>query len=907
MHDLFLFAVLGLGAGSGYGIIASGITLIYRGSGVVNFAQGALAMIAALQYAQFVGDGMPAPLALVATLGLAAVLGLAIQVGVMRLLRDAPIMARLVATFGIILLLQAVAALRFGTANNVAESVLPTDRITVWGVSFGVDRLYLAGITLSLAGALWAMARYTRFGSLVQAVADSEKGVALLGYSPDFLSGATWVLGSVLAALGGILIVSITGTDSLALTLLVIPALAAALLARFSNFLLVAVAGLGIGVAQSLLTKYQGTYAIPDGARDAAPFLVIIVAMVVRGRLIPDRGVLREGRPPTALSGRAPWPVVAGGLVVTVTVLWLVSATYQAALITSMIGVIIALSLVVITGWVGQISLAQLAFAGLGALFASKLASSAGLPFELVVPLAALLTVPVGVLIGLPALRVRGVNLAIVTLGGAVAVSSVVFKNASVTGGLDGSRLPKPSVFGLDVNAFDHPFRYGVTVLVVMTACLAGASWLRRGRIGLRMLAVRDNERAACAEGISLARTKLLAFAVSSFLAGVAGALYGYQQGVVAFERFDPLTSILIVGLVYIAGVGALSGSLLAGVTGAGGVLVVLLAQVNKIDEYQNLLAGVGVLLVAIHRPDGIMPALAARLAPASRRFRRRRSAGPGPVTAAPVPTGTARTGTACARAGSATAGEALLSTDGLSVRYGNVVALHDVSIDVRAGHLVGLIGPNGAGKSTFIDAVTGFTPSSGGVSFAGRRLDRVAAHERARLGLRRTFQTIELFEDLTVEENLLLGRRGGVDAGSALMLSPEQALEVVGLGDVRRRLPPELSNGERKLVGVARALAGHARFVLLDEPAAGLDSAESAALGRRLREIVDAGVAVLLIDHDIDLIMENSDVVYVLDQGCLIASGEPGEVRDDPAVRAAYIGDAPAEGQLLSAMPVEF
>jgi ABC-type branched-subunit amino acid transport system ATPase component len=243
-----------------------------------------------------------------------------------------------------------------------------------------------------------------------------------------------------------------------------------------------------------------------------------------------------------------------------------------------------------------------------------------------------------------------------------------------------------------------------------------------------------------------------------------------------------------------------------------------------------------------------------------------------------------------------------VLSVQSVSVSYGGVHALSEVSLEIGQGQLVGLIGPNGAGKTTFVDAVTGLVPARGRISLDGQDLTGLPPHERARRGLARTFQSSELFEDLTVAENLqitadrpswwrafaeTLGRRVSPDVAAA------QALSALGLEDLAHASAHQLSQGQRKLVGVARALAARPRVVCLDEPAAGLDTAESAELGRRLRAIADDGTSLLLIDHDMSLVMGICDHVVVLEFGKVIASGPPAQVRTDPAVITAYLGAA--------------
>jgi branched-chain amino acid transport system ATP-binding protein len=227
-----------------------------------------------------------------------------------------------------------------------------------------------------------------------------------------------------------------------------------------------------------------------------------------------------------------------------------------------------------------------------------------------------------------------------------------------------------------------------------------------------------------------------------------------------------------------------------------------------------------------------------------------------------------------------------VLSAHGLSVSFGGVKALVDVDLEVPEGKLVGLIGPNGAGKTTFIDAITGFVRSRGGVELDGRDLSGLAPHERARGGLARTWQAAELFDDLTVGEHVGVVARG----------RPTDALALLGLEDAVDKLPAQLSQGERKLVGVARALAATPRLVCLDEPAAGLDASESERLGRQLRQVVEGGIAMLLVDHDMGLVLSVCDWIAVLEFGELIATGTPDEVRSDRRVVEAYLGRAGAE-----------
>jgi branched-chain amino acid transport system permease protein len=606
MKDVLLFAILGIGAGASYALIALGVVLIQKGSGAVNFAQGAIAGCSAIFFASATNNGVGRVTALLIALAGAATLGVVFYALVMRPLRTAPLLARIVATLGLMIVLSALAVKVWGSLSVVAPSLFPTDSLSLFDINFGVDRLYLLGTTIVLTVVLWAAYRFTTFGIATRAVAESERGASLLGLSPDLIGAANWALGCMLAAFAGVMIAPLTTLDISPLTLLILPALAAALVGRFSSFGITAAVALLIGMIQSLLVRYW----TQPGVIEAVPFVIVIVTMIAGGKLIPARGTLSLARLPLAPASR--FRPVPAAVLAAIVVLGLVTlnGTYQSAISTSLVTMIIALSAVVVTGFVGQISLMQMAFAGIGGFMVSKLGVNAGIPFPWPIILAALCAVPVGVLLGLPAVRVRGINLAVVTLGAAVAVSAVVFQNAKWTGGVNGSQVPSPEVFGFSLDPVSHAVRFGIFALIVTGLMIVAVINLRRSPFGRRMLAVRSNERAAAVNGINVTATKLQAFALSAFIAGIGGGVLAYQLGAIAFDRFSPMASITLLAIAYIGGIATVGGAIAAGVIVNGGVLYVLLSNVQGLASWWVVISGAALLLTAVTQPDGIAVAM---------------------------------------------------------------------------------------------------------------------------------------------------------------------------------------------------------------------------------------------------------------------------------------------------------
>ncbi|KKD06678.1 branched-chain amino acid ABC transporter permease/ATP-binding protein [Streptomyces sp. WM6386] len=892
MNDFIQFAVLGLGVGGVYAIAAQGLVLTYRGSGVLNLAHGAMALLGAALYTELHEDqGAPLLVSFAIPIAVCALLGLLIYFGVMRLLRRASPLARLVATLGVLGVLQASSGLRYGTEIEFVAPILPSHTWEPWGgVKVGSDRIYLLLIAAGVTVLLWAVYRFTAFGRSTSAVAENERSAAALGVSSDVVAAANWALGGALAAVAGVLVVPITGFAPGTLALLIVPVLASAMIGSFASFPLTLLGGAVIGVAQSLMGRYVHT----TGWADSAPFLVIIALLALRGRALPLRGFLTDRLPRVGTGRIAAGPVVTGLVVVSALIL-LLPVNGVNALTTTFVVAVIALSVVVVTGYAGQVSLAQYAFAGIGAFVSARLAQTQGLPFWAAFVAGVVAAVPVGLLFALPALRTRGVNLAVATLGLALAVERLVLGNKDYTGGFAGTVVKPPALFGFSLDSTAHPERYAFLCLTLFAVAALLVANLRRGRAGRRLLATRANERAAASLGIGTVGAKLYAFALAGAIAAAAGVLLAFRYPNVGFTGYSVFDSMNIVVLTFLGGVGYIGGALLAGGLAVGGALTELVMNLIDLNKYATLATSVALILIVINDPNGMAFRLT-RIASALRELLPDRWRG----TDVTEPVDVAETGASPTRST-----PRQLVVDNLTVRFGGVVALNGVGLTVRPGEIVGLIGPNGAGKTTLIDSVTGFCRTSEGrITLDGEDVGSLSARRRALAGLGRSFQNLELFEDMTVADNLrsACDERDAFAYVSGLFLSRRRPLPPLAqrvardfeLADDLHRLPGELSYGRRRLLAIARAVARHPSILLLDEPAAGLDEHETAELGGLLRRIAEEwGTGILLVEHDMGLVMSLCDRLIVLDFGTLLMEGPPDDVREDERVRAAYLGRA--------------
>ena len=936
MQQYLLFAIVGLGFGCINAAVAMGVIITYRGTGIINFATGAMAMWGAYVYDELnrtgdlvlpvaviphrvaLGDGagsVPFIAALVLGVLSCTLIGLMVHFAVFRPLRRAPILARVVASVGVLLAIQSLVVMQFSSTPRAVNAILPNEPVSLGGISFSRDRLWLTAVVVVIAVALWAWFRYTRIGLATRASAENERAIGLARYSPQVLAGATWVLSSTVVGFLVILTAPTAILNSMTYVLAIVPALAAALVGRFSSIAVTVAAALGLGMFQSIVGFQTSKSWWPDwavtGLSDAVPFVVIVIALFAVGDALPSRGAVEADPLPEVYRPKMRPAVIAPIVVAAGVVALLTSGSYRFGVTTSMIVTIIMLSLLVLTGLVGQISLAQAGIAGTAGFALSKLNDAAGIPFPLSTLLAALVATVFGVLVGIPALRIRGAQLAVVTMAGAVALEQFIFRNRSFTEPA-GNPVGDPTLFGLDLGVREGRniarVEFALLVLVVVTLCALAVGNIARSATGRRFLAVRSNERAGASVGISIANTKLLAFAIASFLAGVGGSFIGYSRGSISADSFAVLTGLSFLAFAYLGGITTVSGAVIAGLFAPLGIGFVVFDRALDLSTAYQLLVGIGLVLTAIFNPEGIAGANRKNFekfkAIRAARAAARASGADAARCEGPVPSVSEASSTQpVADRDRPTFGDApvVLEIDRLIVRYGGLKAVDEASLRVREGEIVGLIGPNGAGKTTLIDALTGFVPSEGRIVMDGRELTSESPCQRARLGLSRTWQSLELFGDLTVRENVQVAdERATVRSVLADFVVParpvdlarvDAALELVGLPDDAEARPGSLPLGRQKLVGVARALAGSPRVMLADEPAAGLDTAESRALGRQFAAIAEGGVSILLIDHDMGLVLEACDYIYVLDFGQIIAEGAPAEIRANEAVIDAYLG----------------
>jgi branched-chain amino acid transport system ATP-binding protein len=521
---------------------------------------------------------------------------------------------------------------------------------------------------------------------------------------------------------------------------------------------------------------------------------------------------------------------------------------------------LVGVGLNVLLGLAGEVSLGQCGFVAIGAYGVAILTTKAGLNFWEALPLAVLVVGVISAALSIPALRLTGPYLAMVTIAFGFIVESVSIEWRDLTGGSSG-------LVGVPA-----PFTTGGTALLACVFCalaLAGSAVFVRSPLGLAMQATASAPAAAKSVGINPLPVRTVAFVVAALTAGLAGGLQAALTGFIAPSSFPFSQSILFLLVVVVGGAGRTLGPLIG-----SAVVVVLPELLSGLAEYRLLVFGAGLLIVLWLAPGGIAGAL-------DHLLRRK-------TTASDLPPDLDLALAHIARSGGH------LTVDGVRVTFGGVVAVADVDLDAQSGRITSVIGPNGAGKTTLLNLISGFQPpDSGTVSVGGRAITSKPAYEAARAGLARTFQTAQPFASLSVLDNIRLGLLRGAWRGEADPALAQALLALVGFTGADDRIAATLSHVDRRLIEIARALGTAPDVLLLDEPAAGLDEADTEKLGTLLQRLARAGLAIVLIEHDMALVMSISHEIVVLDAGRRIAAGAPSVVRNDPLVKSAYLGGA--------------
>jgi ABC-type branched-subunit amino acid transport system ATPase component/ABC-type branched-subunit amino acid transport system permease subunit len=647
--------------------------------------------------------------------------------------------------------------------------------------------------------------------------------------------------------------------DPTTLTFLVVTAYGAAALGRFTNIPVTYFGGLVIGVVAAICTRYF-TEGLLSGLSASLPFLVLFVVLLVTPKSkLADRASIV---PRNSAAWRTPWQIQAFLGVILLGVLFLVPqfASYHLADYSAFLGaVVLFLSLGLLVRTSGQVSLCHVSFMAIGACAFSHLAVDHGWPWGLALLTAGLIAVPIGALLAIPAIRLSGLYLALATFGFGILLQFMFYSSGLMFGDLGlGINIPMPWAPSVGLDGSDKSYYYLCLALaVVATALVIG---INRSRLGRLLRALADSSVGLAASGASISITRLLVFCISAFLAAVAGVLM------------------------------------------AGAVLIPSYLTSPETTTWLQVVFGATAVLFAM-TPDSMREGPHALHSALNRLVRRDRTK-PVPAEADSRP---------LALVDEAKTSPSTLQVDDLRVAFGGLVAVDGASLEVPTGRITGLIGPNGAGKTTTFNACSGLNrPSRGSIRLDGAEISRHGPANRARRGLGRTFQQMELFDSLTVRENVALGAEASKANGNFLhhILSSastrrrvrertQQALaqcDLLGLAD---RTAGSLSTGQRRLVDLARCLAGPFHLLLLDEPSSGLDRMESARFGEILQQVVaEQGIGILLVEHDMALVAEVCDYIYVLDFGKPIFQGPTNEVLLSPVVRAAYLGDEDIEAE---------
>ncbi|MBV8980438.1 MAG: ATP-binding cassette domain-containing protein [Acidimicrobiia bacterium] len=879
MTTFLAFTVVGVVVGCIYALSATGLVVTYITSGIFNFAHGAVGMIAAFMYWRLtIQDGWPTLLALPFILFVfAPLLGVLIDLLIMRNLHAASEEVRVIVTVALMLFLLGVGQWIWdpGVPRTIPR-FFNADHVQLFSVNVSYHQIIVVLAALAVAVGLRLFLFRTRIGVALRATVDAPDLASYFGAAPGRVRLLGWAMGSSLAALAGVLLAPLVTLDILLLTLLVINGYAAGIVGRLKSLPLTFAGGVALGLLESYVVGY-GPRSVLSQLRPTVPVIFLYIALLIfpQSRLRVGRALARRTTKVPSLRTSV---IAAAAFIVAASILaTTLSGSNVFTLGRGLVAALILLSLVLLTGYGGQISLAQWTFVGFGAFAVGKVAGGDSV---LGVLAAVGFAGAIGALSALPALRLRGLYLALATFAFAVAMRPVFFENNNIFGQGGALRVGRVLVHGNSA--------FVVLIAVVFAAAAVGVLAVRRSSFGRRLVAMSDSQVACATLGMSLTWTKLIVFAASAGLAGLAGALYGGLQGSVGSLNFDVLNSLAIFLLLAVWGVDSILAALFAGVAYA--YLFVLASHFPDIRGLSFMLTGLAALGIA-RNPEGA-------IALTSHNFERIKgwwqARGEREPAAAAPDLGFAPL-VVNAGAGAANGGgnghhgqTPALELIDVHTGYGRIEVVHGVDLVVPPATVFALLGPNGAGKSTLLRTASGGHPAwSGCVHIAGVHVNGAAPEAMARLGVCTVPEGRSIFANLTVAENLrMMTYRAGVSEHDV----EERAYAAFPrLAERRHQLAGTLSGGEQQMLAMARAVATDPKVLLLDEISLGLAPRIVASLYEHVAELKEQGMAILLVEQFVQTALSVADFAAVMTQGRIYRMGETGDVTD--AVSAAYMG----------------
>jgi ABC-type branched-subunit amino acid transport system ATPase component/ABC-type branched-subunit amino acid transport system permease subunit len=891
-------------------VLAVGIVLVYKAGRFINLAHGQLGALSAVVLATLVlNSGWSWWVAFPVAVAIGVVLGLLVERFIVRPLRHQRRrgLTMLLVTIGVGQLLLALAYIPALTPDRTKlfRAQYPLPFSTHWralGTDLtGAHLMILVIVPVAVAG-LAAFLRWTTLGKSVRAAASNADAARLCGISVDRVNAVAWGIAGALSAVTAILLApgqSVFDAGALGPRLL-LRALGAAALGGFVSIPAALVGGIGLGLIEHVTLEITSR----GSSAEVAVFIAVMVVLFLRGRQISETAEgaedLTEDRPrtrvPVAVADRfvvrahrvlLSFAGIAVALVLP-NLPYFNRTEHQFQLVMILVFATVGVGLTMLLGWAGQVSLGHFALLGIGAYTAAKLAPH-DLSLPIVLVFAGLTGAAVMAIVGLPALRLRGLTLAVTTLGLAVAGPAWLFVQPWFGArGQSTVEIPSLGVAGVGRAQTQLSIYYVALLLLVLTAMLAGA--LRRSSPGRLIVAARDNDRALATFGVTPATIKLATLAVSGFIAGAAGVIWGMAWRNVSASLVAPPQSLSLLVLPVVGGLGSIAGTIVAAFAVfmptyfVAPALTGLLGDFGRNLGFQLALGGAGLAFTPLLYPAGIA-GLAQR---GWERFLKHLHE-------------------SVERWRPATTAQPLVVRD-VSLSFGGIRALDGVSLEVHPSEIVGLIGPNGAGKTTLINVVSGVLATShGSVLVAGNDVTGLAPELRSGYGLGRSFQDAHLFPGLTVTEavQLAMARAHRVGVLSSMLAAPwalaadrhsrreaVRLLESMELGPWADALTSDLSTGLRRVTDLVMQIAARPRVLLLDEPTAGVAQREAEAFGPMLRGIRDElDCSILIVEHDMPLLMGLCDRIYAMESGRTIAEGTPDEIRNDPAVIASYLG----------------